>query len=83
MASGMNGDDGDLLLFRDGPGAGYISTGTMRLFISWECSCPIAGVKGRDYLMGAIYFEMRCIACIEWLCILCLEDISRSIGFKH
>ncbi|GJU46799.1 hypothetical protein Tco_1204065 [Tanacetum coccineum] len=25
MASGKNGDDGDLLLFRDGPGAGDIS----------------------------------------------------------
>ncbi|GKA96590.1 hypothetical protein Tco_0818685, partial [Tanacetum coccineum] len=45
MASGKNGDDGDLLLFRDGPGAGDISAGTLRLFISWECSRPVAGVK--------------------------------------
>ncbi|GKB75817.1 hypothetical protein Tco_0942712 [Tanacetum coccineum] len=45
MASGMNGDDGDLLLFRDGPGAYDISAGALRLFISWECSRPVAGVK--------------------------------------
>ncbi|GJY19764.1 hypothetical protein Tco_0391255 [Tanacetum coccineum] len=45
MASGKNGDDGDLLLFRDGPGACDISAGTLRLFISWECSRPVAGVK--------------------------------------
>ncbi|GJT18763.1 hypothetical protein Tco_0877469 [Tanacetum coccineum] len=30
MASGKNGDDGDLLLFRDGPDACDISTGTLR-----------------------------------------------------
>ncbi|GJZ49484.1 hypothetical protein Tco_0603674, partial [Tanacetum coccineum] len=45
MASGKNGDDGDLLLFQDGPGACDISAGTLRLFISWECSRPAAGVK--------------------------------------
>ncbi|GJW27236.1 hypothetical protein Tco_0041047 [Tanacetum coccineum] len=45
MASGKNGDDGDLLLFRDGPGACDISAGTLRLFISWECSRPGVGVK--------------------------------------
>ncbi|GJS25043.1 hypothetical protein Tco_0453675 [Tanacetum coccineum] len=45
MASGRNDDDGDLLLFRDGSGACDISVGTLRLFISWECSCPVAGVK--------------------------------------
>ncbi|GJT10751.1 hypothetical protein Tco_0857793 [Tanacetum coccineum] len=45
MASGKNGDDGDLLLFRDGPGACDISAGALRLFISWECSRPVAGVK--------------------------------------
>ncbi|GKD63542.1 hypothetical protein Tco_1305650 [Tanacetum coccineum] len=45
MASGKNGDDGDLLLFRDGSYAGDISAGTLRLFISWECSRPVAGVK--------------------------------------
>ncbi|GJZ25712.1 zinc finger, CCHC-type containing protein [Tanacetum coccineum] len=45
MTSGKNGDDGDLLLFRDGPGACDISAGTLRLFISWECSRPVAGVK--------------------------------------
>ncbi|GJV01719.1 hypothetical protein Tco_1335288 [Tanacetum coccineum] len=44
-ASGKNGDDGDLLLFRDGPGACDISAGTLRLFISWECSRLGAGVK--------------------------------------
>ncbi|GKD39380.1 hypothetical protein Tco_1259587 [Tanacetum coccineum] len=46
MTSGRNGDDGDLLLFRDGPGAGDVSAGTLRLFISWECLRPVAGVKG-------------------------------------
>ncbi|GJY09085.1 hypothetical protein Tco_0377270 [Tanacetum coccineum] len=45
MASGKNGDDGDLLLFRDGPGACDISAGALRLFISQECSRPVAGVK--------------------------------------
>ncbi|GKF82617.1 hypothetical protein Tco_0244273, partial [Tanacetum coccineum] len=45
MASGRNGDDGDLLLFRDGTGAYDISAGTLRLFISWECSHLVAGVK--------------------------------------
>ncbi|GJX09082.1 hypothetical protein Tco_0198941 [Tanacetum coccineum] len=45
MASGKNGDDGDLLLFRDGLGACDISAGALRLFISWECSRPVAGVK--------------------------------------
>ncbi|GJT76832.1 hypothetical protein Tco_1043557 [Tanacetum coccineum] len=43
MASGKNGDDGDLLLFRDGPGACDISAGN---------------TEG-------------------------LEDMSRSVGFKH
>ncbi|GKA71382.1 hypothetical protein Tco_0777521 [Tanacetum coccineum] len=46
MASGKNGDDGDLLLFRDGPGACDISVGTPWLFISWESSRPVVGVKG-------------------------------------
>ncbi|GJY01120.1 hypothetical protein Tco_0359272 [Tanacetum coccineum] len=36
MASGKNGDDGDLLLFRDGPGACDISTGTLRFLENWE-----------------------------------------------
>ncbi|GKA22124.1 hypothetical protein Tco_0708086 [Tanacetum coccineum] len=45
MSSGKNGDDGDLLLFRDGPGACDISAGALRLFISWECSRPVAGVE--------------------------------------
>ncbi|GJX38838.1 reverse transcriptase domain-containing protein [Tanacetum coccineum] len=45
MNLGKNGDDGDLLLFRDGPDACDISTGTLRLFISWECSRPVARVK--------------------------------------
>ncbi|GJR08244.1 retrotransposon protein, putative, ty1-copia subclass [Tanacetum coccineum] len=27
--------------------------------------------------------QIRCIARFEWLCILCLEDMSRSVGFKH
>ncbi|GJW23414.1 hypothetical protein Tco_0034036, partial [Tanacetum coccineum] len=44
MASGKNGDDGDLLLFRDGPGVGDISAGTLRLlerlvsqvFLEWN-----------------------------------------------
>ncbi|GJT03706.1 hypothetical protein Tco_0838168 [Tanacetum coccineum] len=45
MTSGKNGDDGDLLLFRDGPGACDISAGILRLFFSWECSRPVAGVK--------------------------------------
>ncbi|GJW22759.1 hypothetical protein Tco_0033381 [Tanacetum coccineum] len=45
MSSGKNDDDGDLLLFRDDPGACDISAGTLRLFISWECSRPVAGVK--------------------------------------
>ncbi|GKA28841.1 hypothetical protein Tco_0715086, partial [Tanacetum coccineum] len=34
MTSGKNGDDGDLLLFREGPGACDISVGTPWLFIS-------------------------------------------------
>ncbi|GKF36987.1 hypothetical protein Tco_0113745, partial [Tanacetum coccineum] len=45
MTPGKNGDDGDLLLFRDGPGACDIYVGTLWLLISWECSRPIAGVK--------------------------------------
>ncbi|GKD59832.1 hypothetical protein Tco_1297341, partial [Tanacetum coccineum] len=45
MASGKNGDDGDLLLFRDGPGAWDISAGTLRVFISWEGSRYVVGVK--------------------------------------
>ncbi|GKC77821.1 hypothetical protein Tco_1128595 [Tanacetum coccineum] len=45
MSSGKNNDDGDLLLFRDDPGACDISARTLRLFISWECSRPVAGVK--------------------------------------
>ncbi|GJR58810.1 hypothetical protein Tco_1500972 [Tanacetum coccineum] len=45
MAAGKNGDDGDLLLFRDGLGACDISVGTLWLFISWECSRLVAGVK--------------------------------------
>ncbi|GJT56123.1 hypothetical protein Tco_0991177 [Tanacetum coccineum] len=45
VASGKNGDDGDLLLFRDGPGACDMSAGALRLFISWECSRPVVGVK--------------------------------------
>ncbi|GKF76878.1 hypothetical protein Tco_0229348, partial [Tanacetum coccineum] len=45
MASGKNGNDGDLLLFQDGLGAYDISVGTLRLFISWECSQPVAEVK--------------------------------------
>ncbi|GJZ75127.1 hypothetical protein Tco_0639592 [Tanacetum coccineum] len=40
MASGRNGDDGDLLLFRDGPGACDISVGILRLasqvFLGWS-----------------------------------------------
>ncbi|GKC18511.1 hypothetical protein Tco_1020661, partial [Tanacetum coccineum] len=45
VASGKNGDDGDLLLFRDGPGTYDISARALGLFISWECSRPVAGVK--------------------------------------
>ncbi|GJV51545.1 hypothetical protein Tco_1447286, partial [Tanacetum coccineum] len=45
MSSGKNGDDGDLILFQAGPCVWDISAGTLRLFISWECSRPIAGVK--------------------------------------
>ncbi|GJS05089.1 hypothetical protein Tco_0321597 [Tanacetum coccineum] len=45
MESGKNDDDGDLLPFRDGPGACDISVGALRLFIAWECSRPVAGVK--------------------------------------
>ncbi|GKG48657.1 hypothetical protein Tco_0512804, partial [Tanacetum coccineum] len=40
MASGKNGDDGDLLLFRDGPGACDVGAGALGLFISWEYSRP-------------------------------------------
>ncbi|GJZ35577.1 hypothetical protein Tco_0581394 [Tanacetum coccineum] len=47
MASGKNGGDGDLLLFRDGPGACDISTRALRLFISWECPRSVAGVQHR------------------------------------
>ncbi|GJT18454.1 hypothetical protein Tco_0877160 [Tanacetum coccineum] len=45
VVSGKNGDDGDLLLFQDGPGACDMSAGALRLFISWEYSRPVAGVK--------------------------------------
>ncbi|GKA73148.1 hypothetical protein Tco_0779364 [Tanacetum coccineum] len=45
VVSGKNGDGGDLLLFLDGPGACGISVGTLGLFISWECSCPVVGVN--------------------------------------
>ncbi|GJZ14132.1 hypothetical protein Tco_0549362 [Tanacetum coccineum] len=45
MASRKNDDDGDLLLFRDGLGACDVSAGILRLFISWECSRPVVGVK--------------------------------------
>ncbi|GKE58755.1 hypothetical protein Tco_1497940 [Tanacetum coccineum] len=124
VVSGKNGDGGDLLLFQDGPGAGDISPGTLRLFISWECSRPVTGVKvspslgnwvarevGKSILLGMecpvaasysgelsgmllesdldisrihpAYDKIRCIAHFEWLCILCLEDMSRSVGFKH
>ncbi|GKF48675.1 hypothetical protein Tco_0141926 [Tanacetum coccineum] len=38
-ASGKNGDDGDLLLFRDGPGACDISAGTLSLL---GMECPVA-----------------------------------------
>ncbi|GJW02153.1 hypothetical protein Tco_1561009 [Tanacetum coccineum] len=44
MASGKNGDDGDLLLFRDGPDACDISTGTLstdRSFVSTAFSSLI------------------------------------------
>ncbi|GKG34734.1 hypothetical protein Tco_0437430, partial [Tanacetum coccineum] len=34
VVSRKNGDDGDLLVFRDGPGACDISIGTLWLFIS-------------------------------------------------
>ncbi|GKD72392.1 hypothetical protein Tco_1330674, partial [Tanacetum coccineum] len=53
MASGKNGDDSDLLLFRDGPGAGDISAGTLRLperlvsqvFLEWNVQwrLPVPG----------------------------------------
>ncbi|GJR52550.1 hypothetical protein Tco_1403071 [Tanacetum coccineum] len=78
MASGKNGDDGDLLLFRDGPGACDISAGTLRLasqvFLEWN-------VPWRLPIPGSC--QIRCIAWFEWLCILCLEDMSGSVGFKH
>ncbi|GKA92195.1 hypothetical protein Tco_0814120 [Tanacetum coccineum] len=45
VVSGKNGNDGDLLLFRDSPGACDISIGTMWLVIYWESSRPVAGVK--------------------------------------
>ncbi|GKG40106.1 hypothetical protein Tco_0466883, partial [Tanacetum coccineum] len=45
VVSGKNSDGGDLLLFQDGLGACDISARALRLFISWECSCPVAWVK--------------------------------------
>ncbi|GKC24837.1 hypothetical protein Tco_1026987 [Tanacetum coccineum] len=78
VASGKNGDDGDLLLFRDGSGTYDISARALGLFISWECSRPVAGVK-----VNPSSGVVRCIARFEWLGILCLEDMSRSVGFKH
>ncbi|GJV97715.1 hypothetical protein Tco_1549292 [Tanacetum coccineum] len=44
MASGKNGDDGDLLLFRDGPGACDISAGSLswRIPSSWNGGVPVS-----------------------------------------
>ncbi|GKC67894.1 hypothetical protein Tco_1100492 [Tanacetum coccineum] len=70
MVSGKNGDDGDLLLFRDGLGACDISAGTLRLasqvFLEWSVlwRLPIPGscqseegvgtFTGRVILFGTI-----------------------------
>ncbi|GKF91078.1 hypothetical protein Tco_0274779, partial [Tanacetum coccineum] len=41
MAYGKNGDDGDLLLFQDGPGAGDISAGTLSESSLLGMECPV------------------------------------------
>ncbi|GKA46242.1 hypothetical protein Tco_0739125 [Tanacetum coccineum] len=57
MTSGKNGDDGDLLLFRDGPDACDISTGTLRLasqvFSEWN-------VPWRLPVPGSYQFKDSC-----------------------
>ncbi|GJZ51086.1 reverse transcriptase domain-containing protein, partial [Tanacetum coccineum] len=79
MTSGKNGDDGDLLLFQDGPVTCDISAGALerlasQFFLEWN-------VPWRLLVLGSC--QIRCIARFEWLGILCLEDMSRSVGFKH
>ncbi|GKC47780.1 hypothetical protein Tco_1065502 [Tanacetum coccineum] len=86
MASGRNGDDGDMLLFRDGPGAGDVSAGTLRLFISWECSRPVAGVKvslsSGNWVAGevgeSILLGMECPAAAS-----CSGELLGVLDFKH
>ncbi|GJV18268.1 hypothetical protein Tco_0018474 [Tanacetum coccineum] len=60
MASGKNGDDDDLLLFRDGLGVCDIRAGTLRLFISWSVTpCSRGqGKPGGFYVPGS--YQERC-----------------------
>ncbi|GJW05850.1 hypothetical protein Tco_1568273 [Tanacetum coccineum] len=78
VVSGKNSDGGDLLLFQDGLGACDISARALRLasqvFLEWSVLWRFPVPRS---------CQIRCIARFEWLGILCLEDMSRSVGFKH
>ncbi|GJX18620.1 hypothetical protein Tco_0221297 [Tanacetum coccineum] len=76
MSFGKNADDGDLLLFRLALAQviGLPERLVSQFFLEWN-------VPWRLPVPGSC--QIRCIARFEWLCILCLEDMSRSVGFKH
>ncbi|GJT34437.1 hypothetical protein Tco_0924856 [Tanacetum coccineum] len=65
MASGKNGDDGDLLLFRDSPGTSDISAGTLRevgesILLGMEC--PVAASCSRE-LSGSMVVTVAAACC--------------------
>ncbi|GJV21759.1 hypothetical protein Tco_1370779 [Tanacetum coccineum] len=84
MASGKNGDDGDLLLFWDGPGACDISAGALSLFISLERSHLVVGVKvtlvqvigSPERLASQLFLEQN----VSWR-LLVLGSCQRKTGF--
>ncbi|GJZ19537.1 reverse transcriptase domain-containing protein [Tanacetum coccineum] len=75
MASGKNGDDASqgsrLVLVQV---IGLPERLASQVFLEWNVpwGLPVPGSC-----------QIRCIACFEWLCILCLKDMSKSVGFKH
>ncbi|GKC99682.1 hypothetical protein Tco_1169957, partial [Tanacetum coccineum] len=78
---GMNGDDGITSLSRMAQTL-VIFCRTLRL--RWRVKSSWNGMSRGGFLFrGVVGFEIRCIAWFEWLCILCLEDMSGSVGFKH